>query len=228
MAKAEHILLESDEREVPADLRAARKVHARLRLRTGLLRRRVELALADYYYLGVRTWPAGAAVAEHVLDLRFIQPAPQLKTHVPWRVIAVSVLLSLSAVGAFWWIGFAPGSWWQHPQLPVAAILLGLSLCAWLASAYRTTRTLTLRSVHGQAKVLELTGHLGSLGALRRFRELLVAHVRAAIAARRKSRAEHLRDEMREHFRLKEAGVLSEEEYESGKARILATHAPAT
>src|SRR5688572_13825442 len=218
MAKAEHILLESDERDVPADLRAARKVHARMRLRTGLLRRRVELALADYYYLGVRTWRARGAVAEHVLDLRFIQPAPQLTTHVPWRLIGVAVLLSLACVGAFRWIG----------STQVAAILLGLSLCAWLVSAYRTTRTLTLRSVHGHAKVLELTAHLGSLRALRRFSELLVAHLRAAIAARRKSRAEHLRDEMREHFRLKEAGVLSEEEYESGKARILATHAPVT
>ncbi|HEU4529932.1 MAG TPA: hypothetical protein VFR59_02055 [Steroidobacteraceae bacterium] len=227
MAGAEHILLESDEREVPADLRAARKLHARVRLRTGLLRRRVELALADYYYLGVRTWRTRGTVTEHVLDLRFIQPTPHLSTHVPWRSIGVAALLSLLCAGAFWWIGSAQAAWWEHPQFPATAILLGMSLGAWLVSAYRTTRTLTLRSVHGHAKVLELTGHLGSLRALRRFSQLLAAHLRAAIRARRKSRAEHLRDEMREHFRLKEAGVLSEEEYESGKARILATHAPA-
>ena len=39
-------------------------------------------------------------------------------------------------------------------------------------------------------------------------------------------RAERLRDEMREHFRLKEAGVLSQEQYEASKARILGQHAP--
>ena len=40
-------------------------------------------------------------------------------------------------------------------------------------------------------------------------------------------RPEHLRDEMREHFRLRKHGVLSAEEYEASKARILAEHSPA-
>jgi hypothetical protein len=40
-------------------------------------------------------------------------------------------------------------------------------------------------------------------------------------------RSEHLRDEMREHFRLRESGVLSVEEYEASKARILAEHSSA-
>ena len=45
------------------------------------------------------------------------------------------------------------------------------------------------------------------------------------MAARRRSRAAHLRDEMREHFRLKEIGTLSVEEYEAAKVRILHQHA---
>jgi hypothetical protein len=46
------------------------------------------------------------------------------------------------------------------------------------------------------------------------------------MAARRPSKAMHLRDEMREHARLHETGVLSKLEYEACKARILAEHAP--
>jgi hypothetical protein len=61
----------------------------------------------------------------------------------------------------------------------------------------------------------------------RQFTRKLAAHIQLAIAARRSSEAEHLRDEMREHFRLREAGVLSQEQYEASKARILAQHAPA-
>jgi hypothetical protein len=52
----------------------------------------------------------------------------------------------------------------------------------------------------------------------------LGAHVRLAAAARRSTRVEHLRDELREHYRLKEAGVLAGETYDAGKARILAQH----
>ena len=224
---AEHILLESDEREVP-ELSGARKVHARVRLRTGLRRRLIELTLIDYYFLCVRAWRARGPVTEHVLDLRFVDPAPRLSRHVPWRFIGAAVMLTLACAGTIWWIVSTPPPWLGNNFVPAAGVLFALSAAAWTVSAYRTTRTLTLRSVHGQAKLFEITAHLGRLRALRQFSQLLVAHLRVAITARRASRAEYLRDEMREHFRLKEAGVLSEEEYESGKARILARHAPAT
>lgn len=227
MAKAERIVLESEEREVP-DLRAARKVHARVRMRTGLRRRLIELILIDYYYLCVRTSRARGPATEHVLDLRFIEPVPRLSGHMPWRWIGGSLAASLVAAGCFWWISSSDTGWLKHEWLPVAATLLGVAVCGWGVSAYRTTRTLTLRSVHGQATVLELTAHIGRLRAIRQFSQFLTAHLKIAIGARRSSRAEHLRDEMREHFRLKEAGVLSDEEYESGKARILSRHAAAT
>ena len=50
-------------------------------------------------------------------------------------------------------------------------------------------------------------------------------HVQIAIRARRSTRGAHLRDEIREHLRLREAGVLSEQDYEASKRRILARHA---
>jgi len=52
-----------------------------------------------------------------------------------------------------------------------------------------------------------------------------MAHIRLAAAARRHTKAEHLRDEMREHQRLRELGVLSVGDYEVSKARILGQHA---
>jgi len=55
----------------------------------------------------------------------------------------------------------------------------------------------------------------------------LAAHIRLASGARRATRAEHLRDEMREHLRLKEIGVLSAGEYETAKLHILDEHSPA-
>ena len=223
MQATEHILLESDERKLPA-LRTARKVHSRLCVQHGVRRRAVELALIDYCYLSVRTWRSRNPDAQYVLDLRFVDPALRLSTHVAWRFMIASAVLATLAVALAWRIGASSTSWWRHEWLPMLGGVSGLAVCAALVGLYRTTETLALFSVCGRARLLELTGGVGSFRAIRHFSRSLAAHVRIAAARRRSSRAAHLRDEMREHLRLKEAGVLSEQEYEVSKARILARH----
>jgi len=223
MQATEHIVLESDERKVPA-LRTARKVHSRLRVQSGVRRRASELALIDYCYLSVRTWRSRSPDAQYVLDLRFVDPALRLSRHVAWRFLAASAVLAVLAVALAWRIS-ASSTPWRHEWLLPLGGLFGLAVCAALVGLYRTTKTLVLFSVSGRARLLELTGGVGSFRAMRSFSRTLAAHVRIASARRRRSRAEHLRDEMREHLRLKEAGVLSEKEYEMSKARILAKHA---
>jgi len=223
MQATEHIVLESDERNVPA-LRTARKVHSRLRVQSSVRRRASELALIDYCYLSVRTWRSRSPDAQYVLDLRFVDPALRLSRHVAWRFLAASAVLAVLAVALAWRIS-ASSTPWRHEWLLPLGGLFGLAVCAALVGLYRTTKTLVLFSVSGRARLLELTGGVGSFRAMRSFSRTLAAHVRIASARRRRSRAEHLRDEMREHLRLKEAGVLSEKEYEMSKARILAKHA---
>jgi hypothetical protein len=222
----EHILLESDTREVP-ELRTARKVHSRLRVDSRLRRRAIELTLIDYYYLSVRTWQPRRAVSQYVLDLRFVDPALRLSRHIAWRWMAVSAVLATLAFAVAWRIGSSSTTWWRHDWLALLGSLYGLAACAALVSIYRTTQTLALFSVNGQARLLALTGRLGTFRTLRRFSRQLAAHLRVSVRARRSSRSEHLRDEMREHFRLKDAGVLSEQEYETSKQRILRRHATA-
>lgn len=224
MRATEHIVLESDERNVPA-LRTARKVHSRLRVQRSVRRRASELALIDYCYLSVRTWRSRSPDAQYVLDLRFVDPVLRLSRHVAWRFLAASAVLTVLAVALAWRISASSTPWWRHEWLALLGSLVGLAVCAALVGLYRTTKTLVLFSVSGRARLLELTGGVGSFRAMRRFSRTLAAHVRIASARRRRSRAEHLRDEMREHQRLKEAGVLSEKEYEMSKARILAKHA---
>jgi hypothetical protein len=223
MQATEHIVLESDERRVPA-LRTARKVHSRLRVQSSVRRRASELALIDYCYLSVRTWRSRSPDAQYVLDLRFVDPALRLSRHVAWRFLAASAVLAVLAVALAWRIS-ASSTPWRHEWLLPLGGLFGLAVCAALVGLYRTTKTLVLFSVSGRARLLELTGGVGSFRAMRSFSRTLAAHVRIASARRRRSRAEHLRDEMREHLRLKEAGVLSEKDYEMSKARILAKHA---
>lgn len=221
--KAEDILLESEERVVPR-LRTARKVHAHLLFRSRIRRRAFELDIIDYYFLSVKVWRAGLLVSEYALDLRFVDSALIQSRRFASRWIAATGMLLISLGATVWWVGSSSVPWWRHDGMPACAALLGLAACAAVGSVYRTTESLILLSIHGRAKLLECTAGLGKLLAIRPFIARLEAHIQVAAAARRASQREHLRDEMREHYRLKEAGVLPEDEYEASKKLILASH----
>jgi hypothetical protein len=184
----------------------------------------MQLEIIDYYYLAVRSQSRSGSL-DYVLDLRFVE-APRMSRHISWRWITASLLLAGVAYGILHF-GRAPAPWWQRHWLSVCAAVTGACAAATLVAVYRTTATIRLFSTDGAARLLEYTGGLGTLRGVRGFTAKVAAHVRLAAAARRGSRAEHLRDEMREHARLRELGVLSEREYESAKARILGKHSPA-
>jgi len=214
MTATEHILLESDLREVP-ELRDARKSHGRIALRSRLRRHVLYLEIIDYYYLSVRSH-TGARALEFSLDLRFAR-APQFSRHIAWRWMAASLALIVVPTA----IALAIRT--SAVSLAVAALWAGTTFVC----LYRTTETIRLISTCGAARLLEFTGGPGTFRALRPFVAKLMAHLRLASAARRPTKAEHLRDEMREHQRLRELGVLSVSDYEASKARILGQHAPA-
>ncbi len=222
MPVTEHIVLESDVREVP-DLRAVRRVHAALEVRSRLRCRVLHLRVIDYYYLAVRSRVRSAEL-EYVLDLRFVAGLPQLSRRIAWRWITAALAFAALTIGMGAWIGSSATPWWRHEALGACATVAGVWALATLIAAYRTTETVRLLSAHGQARLLEFTGGVGTLRAIRRFMPKLAAHLKLAAAARRPARADQLRDEMREHQRLRKLGVLGTEDYEASKTRILAQH----
>ena len=223
MRASEHIVLESsDELRVP-HLKSARRTHARVLIRSGLRRHTLELSLFDYYFLGVRTKRALSNALEYVVDLRLVDPSLRLTRHVAWRWLAVTLGLAILFGVSVWYIGSSSEPWSQHRLIPVSAVLLVLAGVAGFICAYRTTETLALYSVHGRARLLQFTGGLGTFRRMRQFTGKLAAHLRIATQCKG-SKAEQLRRELREHFRLKETGLLSEEDYEASKLRILRQH----
>ncbi len=220
---AEHVCLESDETDVP-DFRGARKIHASVRLTSKIRGGSVALAIFDYYYLAVHTTRPRSVPKQFVLDLRFVVCSPERARQISWKWLqAASGLTALSALGA-WFLESSPAPWWQHAWLSAFALLLTVTVCAVLLCVYRTTEALALYSVTGRAKLLEFTGGLGTFHAMRAFETKLAAHIQAAVAARGHTKAQRLRGELREHYRLRELAVLSEEEYEESKERILRSH----
>lgn len=216
----EHILLESDERDVPT-LETSRRIHARIVLPGDRWRPALELTLIDYFFLSVRT--ARARSARYVVDLRIVDPSVRLAREIPWGWIAVGAVFLLLAILGVRGIAASTAPWWRHEWLSATVAFFAVAAAAMYATVHRTAETLTLFSAHGRAKFLWHAGGPGTLRAFRSFLPRLEAHLRIA-GARRRAGADHLRDEMREHFRLKESGVLTEADYEAAKRRILATH----
>jgi hypothetical protein len=221
MPKTEHILLESDLRQVPG-LRDARTVHARIEFRSRLRRSLMQLEIIDYYYLSVRSRSRNK-LREYVLDLRFTD-APRSLRHISWRWITFSLVFIAIALGIASRIDPSATASWQRHWLSVCISVIGVWAFATLVAVYRTTEKVSLLSTHGAARLLECTGGLGTFRVFRSFMAKLAAHIRLAAGARRCTKTEHLRDEMREHLRLKEIGVLSAGEYEKAKVRILDQH----
>lgn len=218
MAVSQHILLESDERKIPHP-RCSRKVHARIELRSRLRRRVLQLELIDYYYLVVRSYRSRSVASEYVLDLRFADSSVASSRHIALRWLLGALALVTVAGALAFQVEGSPAEWFA-----AVGIAAGLAVAASLVCIWRTRETISMYSVHGRAKLFEFTGGLGAKRTFKPFTNKLVAHIKLATAARRPMRAEHLRDEMREHFRLRESGVLSVDEYEASKARILAEH----
>ena len=222
MAAAEHILLESDDRKVPHP-RSSRRRHARIELQSRLRRRALQLELVDYYYLVVRSYRSRSVAAEYVLDLRFVDAAFLSSRHFASRwLLAALVLGALAGAMVFRISGSAAVGEW----LTACGVVVGMAVTAAVIGLYRTTETISMYSAHGRAKLFEFTAGLGAERAFAPFTGKLRAHIQLATASRRALRCEHLRDEMREHFRLRQKGVLSLEEYEASKRRILAEHSP--
>ena len=224
--QGEDILLESDEPHTVPHPGGPRKRHARIEARDRIRRRVLTLQIIDYFYLAVRVQRAQSTrsvIAEYVLDLRFVDPSVRMSRHIASRwLVATLVLAALAlAIGLRVQGSAAPGNW-----LVGCLIASTLAVGAGFVCAYRTTETLAVFSIHGRARLLEYTGTRGLGRTLRPFLVKLSAHVRIAIAARRRSKALHLRDEMREHARLHDTGVLSKPEYDAAKVRVLAAHAP--
>jgi len=219
MAQTEHIHLESDSREIP-NARAPKSVQARAQFRSRLRRRVLQLDLIEFYYLSVRssTFPF-----EYVIDLRHIDGVRRSR-HIAWRwlggSLALGALLFLLATK----VNLSGFAWWQQNRLWVWASLVTVWAVVTFVGIYRTTETWNLFSIIGRVGFLEFTTGLGSFHSHRAFLAKLAAHIQLAERDRRRTKAEHLRDETREHRRLKEIGVLSDEEYEVAKQRILDQH----
>lgn len=229
-AKAEHISLETQAEEWHDDALAAprkrpvRKVRCDYALQSKLRGCVTKLALLEDHFLSVQMVRPDTEPKKYEFDLRFVNAKPVIVRHIAWFWLAIAISLLALGAAALWLLWPQTPADWINPA-PLTA------LAAFLAAAgsvvmflRRTTESLEFWSVHGQVTLVSVTGAIGSTQDGKRFFVELIKSIGAAKAARPQPAHQFLRDEMREHHRLREIGALSEAQYEASKSRILASH----
>ena len=142
---------------------------------------------------------------------------------IAWFWLTLAGCLALLATGGIW-AAWGSAAAWSSPVLLTALITLLAAGGATILFMRRTVESLEFVSVHGGATLVSVVGGIGSARSGKDFFIELIRSINAAKAERRQELPQYLRDEMREHHRLRELGVLSDEQYQYSKARILASH----
>jgi hypothetical protein len=225
-ARAEHISLESshDENAAAPKKRPRRKVRLDYALHSKLRGCATELAILEDHFLSVRLVRPDSEPKKYEFDLRFVHPKPVILRQVAWFWMVLAVCLAALSACALWMLWPATVAAWidPGPLTSVAALLAAVSSIFMFLR--RTTESLEFCSVHGGVTLVSVTGAVGSARDGKKFFVELIKSINAAKAARPQPVQQFLRDEMREHHRLRELGALSETQYEASKARILAAH----
>lgn len=223
-ARAEDICLAADEYVIDRRFRGA-TVGPSLTVVNRSRRCETEAALVDGQRLAVRARRPRLPDRRYVVDLRFLDEVPHTRRSIAWNCWLGS-LAAVTAAGLVAWLAANPLR--ASPEVPAAwALALGLfaiGLLVGAVAAYRTHERLVLHSVHGRIALVEFVGCLGCTRAAAAFTSAVAQAIDASRRQAPQSRQQYLRDELREHRRLFEDGVISSDVYEAGKRRILQSH----
>jgi hypothetical protein len=224
IARAEHIHIEAEPGAIaaPTALRR-RRVRASYSLHSLLRGCETEVAIHDDHFAAVRTVRPDAQPLKYEVDLRFANPKPVRVRTISWFWLALAASLTLLATGGIW-ASWSEAARWTSPIFLTALVTLLAATGAMILFLRRTVESLEFVSLHGGATLISVVGGIGSARSGKQFFIELIKSINAAKAERPQERPQFLRDEMREHHRLRELGVISEQQYEQGKARILASH----
>lgn len=214
--ESEHIYIEdvfADADEEP------RTVTKRVRIRNRARGLVTELTFFAEGFLQVREGSTKKILKDHTLELRFVDPDPAIDRHLAtgwlWGA-AAGGLLALLAYFLLPLTGAAGYTFAATTTLVTAAIV------ALLQALYRSDLTVKFVTASGRAEVLQL---IGCVGCMRRVRHA-AKDIRQAISTAGGDSGtfdvRYLRAEMQAHYRLRENGVISQEECSDGTAQILA------
>jgi hypothetical protein len=214
---SEHIQLASE--EFLDEPRKAETLRAEFRLRDRWHGAVSTFRLFDEDLLAVDERRRGKQIKLHEIDLRHLDPAVQVRTLSAGKTwYAVLTCMALAGMGLLLELA-PPVARFAAPTIAVAALgtLLTLALCL-----YRTRTDFVFVTANGRAPAVALRAPFGSRRRGRQIAAELATAIRQAHEAKKRDKPERLRAEMREHYRLQDAGVISSAQCVESTTRILA------
>jgi hypothetical protein len=218
LTQAEHISIGSDDSS--RDPKTASRIREHVELRNPLRHNVTEVTL---YEEGV------AEVVEQIraerghafrLDLQYLDPIPSIRFVLAKRAFWVA-LASAAAAGVVSLLADLVPS--IGPAAVVAAALAAvIAIGAAAVGVYRSHETVEFHTLHGRAPVLRLVANVGAIKRFRAFVPRLSAAIEESAERIAQDASAYLRSEMREHYRLRGAGVLSSDACAQSTGRILA------
>jgi hypothetical protein len=181
--------------------------------------RRTQLIFYAEGFLRVRQWQRKKKVRDYLLSLRFLGPTMTVARTIPMRVLHVAA--------GFAGFGLLCGllSWltpWNALFTPAAVFGATGTVISAMLFLYLANEKTMFATAAGNATVLTL---LGTADSFKRCRSIVPAIVRAIEQAQAKNiqdRSDYLRQEMREHYRLREYDVIDYNDCSIATRRILA------
>lgn len=181
-------------------------------------------SIFDKRYLSIHSKKLARKPQRYWIDLGFLDPTPHYfvkKDH--YSLYAAAGLLGVTAIlglVSLW----SETPWWAQSWLPATALTLTASVIAFLLFLHRSCSLVRFHSQNGDAVLVELLNNNPRRESFNTYVRALIRHIQAVHKSHRRKQHETLGAELREHRRLKDAGILSDTVYERARAKIMRQH----
>ena len=224
-AEAEHCVLEDRTVEMTgitavasSQLRAPTEIIGEVEIRDRLRGRWTKVRLFLEGWADIEFEHRGRRAGTHRVDLRFLDPVPASKRCYPVRLLkATGIVAAVTAIsGVAAWYG-----WLATYLLPATIAGAALTAAALFVAWYLSHEKIVFRTLHGRAAAIRFGAGLGTMRRFRRLVPRLIEAIADAAESTHEETAVYLRAEMREHYRLRGDGIISEDECAASTERIL-------
>ena len=177
-----------------------------------------ELTFYDEGFLKVREVRKGKRTREHLLELCFIAPKLYSKTCAAtsflWAALATGLLALMSSF-------VLPMTQFDSYSFSATVVMSAFATLSLLLFVYKSEVRFEIRTAVGQAAVVTLSGSFGCIRKTRAAAKTIVMAARETRAQKNTRDISYLRAEMRAHYKLAEAGVISRETCSDCTSQIL-------
>lgn len=158
------------------------------------------------------------------LNLSMMEPWPVRHRLIAWRWLLALLYSGTTALAFILYVIFNPGMGTLGRLLPIIVIFVLLTLGSLVLFLYRSPNVMEFRSRYGSAVLISLLYKKPDATRFKSFVEEIKQRILAASGQVKIDKKQMLAIEMKEMRRLRDEGVLSREDFQRAKDRLMSLH----